>query len=587
MHRVKDIFVVVFCLSGAVFSLNMFRLDLFQAIASQNNEPVGTVTIRYNNVQRRLRDRVLWSRLFAEAPVYNGDLIRVAEHSAATLHINGSDIELNENTLIRIHVITEEDGQIRIFLDSGSLSISSGAGSVYAPGMALNILGNTITLQPETVLSASAEETGMTVQVSEGSVTITEYGGQSSVLETGGFFVLDNGIEQPPPAVVVTHPRPNARFIKNSNGMLSIPFAWNAINLDPAQLLRLEIAHDSNFTRIVQTIDGFDFINVDADFGAGRWHWRLSSHGNYFSTGQFSIVDAVTTAISPVQNALFVYQGRRPVIRFEWSPVEGVSYYNFEASLFADFTNPMITRQTAATFLVEHDLPQGLWYWRVKPVFSPLFEGVPVFSAPASFRIEQAYQLAPEENLVALILPEAVSQQPVPEPDPEPEPAAIVVQAPPAAPVVAAPAVRPAPPPPRPQVTPAAVAPPPLLGEPVIRWPAAGYRINFQDLRITRRIDFAWQPVQGANAYILTLYHQQGGVRRQVFRTEPLQRTEWVLDNLSLLEQGTFVWNVEAVNINTLGVIQNRGRVSERTFVVDIPLTGSIQIGDIEVIHGQ
>jgi len=31
-----DVFVIVFCVSGAAFSLNLFRLDLFQSIASQN-----------------------------------------------------------------------------------------------------------------------------------------------------------------------------------------------------------------------------------------------------------------------------------------------------------------------------------------------------------------------------------------------------------------------------------------------------------------------------------------------------------------------------------------------------------------------
>jgi len=100
--RTTDVFVIVLCVLGALFTLNLFRLDLLQSITSQNRKPVGTVTAKNNNVQRRLLDRVLWSRLTVESPVYSGDLIRVAEHSSATLNINGDVIDLPENTMIRI-----------------------------------------------------------------------------------------------------------------------------------------------------------------------------------------------------------------------------------------------------------------------------------------------------------------------------------------------------------------------------------------------------------------------------------------------------------------------------------------------------
>ncbi len=90
-----DVFVIVFCVSGAAFSLNLFRLDLFQSIASQNKKPMGAVTVKYNNVQRRFSDRVLWSRLTVESPVYLGDLIRVAEYSSATLNINDGVVDIN------------------------------------------------------------------------------------------------------------------------------------------------------------------------------------------------------------------------------------------------------------------------------------------------------------------------------------------------------------------------------------------------------------------------------------------------------------------------------------------------------------
>jgi hypothetical protein len=105
-------------------------------------------------------------------------------------------------------------------------------------------------------------------------------------------------------------------------------------------------------------------------------------------------------------------------------------------------------------------------------------------------------------------------------------------------------------------------------------------------VQATRRIDFSWSPVEGANAYIFTLYYQSSNEeRQQIIQTEPLQNTEWTLDRLALLDLGTFVWQVEALNMNRGGGIERHGRISENTFIVDIPLSDSLEIEDIEVLY--
>jgi len=181
--RLADIFVVVFCVSGAAFSLNLFRLDLFQSIAAQNKKPMGTVTVKYNNVQRRFSDRVLWSRLTVKSPVYLGDLIRVAEYSSATLNINNGIIDINENSLIRIRASSDGEDRVVIDLNSGSLSIT---GSDTADsGLALNVMGRVIAPTAKATLSASAGESGIKLQVNEGSAIITEEGKQSRSMEAG------------------------------------------------------------------------------------------------------------------------------------------------------------------------------------------------------------------------------------------------------------------------------------------------------------------------------------------------------------------------------------------------------------------
>jgi len=387
--RIADVLVVVFCVSGAAFSLNLFRLDLFQSIASQNKKPMGAVTVKYNNVQRRFSDRVLWDRLTVDSPVYLGDLIRVAEYSAATLNINDGIIDINENSLIRIR--TSSDGENRVVIDmsSGSLSItgSDAADSGGATGVALSVKGRVIAPAAGATLSASAGESGMTLQVNKGSVIIKEEDGQSRSMEAGEALILDTkGVEMAAPAAVVTLPRPNARFIKDSAEPLNIRFVWNAINIDPKQPLRLDIASGPNFSRIVQTAEGIDFSNVA--LGAGTWYWRLSYQNTVLSSGQFTVIDASMSAPkSPLKDSTG-YRENMP-IRFEWQPVEGASYYILEAGLTPDIIYPSITRQTAVASYVESNMGAGTWYWHVKPVFPSLYEGVASFSQVSSFKIDK------------------------------------------------------------------------------------------------------------------------------------------------------------------------------------------------------
>jgi len=578
--RFADVFVILFCVSGAAFSLNLFRLDLFQSIASLNKKSAGTVTVKHNNVQRRFSDRMLWSRLAVESPVYFGDLIRVAEYSAATLHINGDDIDINENSLIRIHAFVDDEGRIVIDLGSGSLSVLGGKSGAVNGGVSLKIMGNVVAPQAGTILSASAGENGMTVQVNEGSALITKEDGRSNVLATGENLTLDTkGVEQAVPSAVVTLPRPNARFIKNNVEPLNVRFSWNTANIDQKQRLRLEISAAPNFYRLAQTIEGIGSAN--AALGVGTWHWRLSYQGNVLSAGRFTIVDAAVSAlVSPIQDSLFRCREDLPSVRFEWQPIEEVSYYILQAGLTPDLSDVLITRQTAVASFVEPVPQVGTWYWRVKPVFSSIYEGNTAYSPTASFKIEQINEpinTAPADNPVARDSSPATAV----------EPAAVEMRISPSVTMVL-PETAPERKPETVKTAGAADQPLEFLPEAKNLLPAAEKRIQFEDLRKTRRIDFSWSPVKGANAYIFTLYHKgDDGKRRRVTQTEPLKKTSWTLNNLALLDRGTFIWQVEAVSINRNGKIEQRGGVVENTFIIDIPVSNAPEIEDIGVIYGK
>jgi hypothetical protein len=262
------------------------------------------------------------------------------------------------------------------------------------------------------------------------------------------------------------------------------------------------------------------------------------------STGRLSVVDASgPVLLSPGRGSLFRYQNKPPHLRFQWSEITGASSYILEASETPDFINPRLRTQTASVFLIDSNssLGPGTWYWRVMPVFPSVYEGSSAFSPASSFRIEQG-----GADDVA-VLPAPVLPEPV-------------------------------------------VAPPesvPLLPVPLNRLPPTGHRIGIEQLKESDSFVFTWSAVQGANAYIFTLYQETANGRRQIIRVPPGSRRSWTLENIATLGRGNFIWQVEAVNINSSGAIEKRGSIGENTFIIDIPRPGPVQIEDPETLYGE
>ena len=550
------------------YSINLFRRDLSQTINLYNVKPVGTIIIKKNTVQRRVADRVLWDRLRVESPVYLGDTIRVAELSAAMLDINGRQLDLDQNTLIRILPAQDGSGALQIELSEGSLSAATGAEG----GLHVAVQGRVIKMEAETALTATAREDGFSAQVNKGTAAFIEEDGNRTVTQGEMLSFNADGEELRQPAAVMTNPRPNARYVKNTPRPLSVGFAWNRVNLEAGTGLRLEIAADRNFNHIVQSVEN---LNASAEIflNAGLWNWRLSYDGAILSAGQLSVTEASNlNLLSPIKGSLFRYQDDSPPIRFQWSEIEEALYYIIEISPIQDFSSPHISKQTAAPFFIDSYLGPGTWYWRVQPFFSSVYEGVTDFSPISWFDIERAFISADDEIIVL--------------PEPEIKPAVIVQgasavqEAPPLVQEISTPAQQISVPaqqisaPAQEETPPVRQAnrPLPPLPPPGNRRPANGHRIGIEELKAQRRIVFNWSGVDGANAYTITLYEQTANGRRQIRRIPLGNSTTWTLENIGLLGRGEFVWRVEASYIRRDGTVERPGRPGENSFVIDIPL---------------
>ena len=604
--RLADIFVVVFFLFTAVLSVNMFRLDLMQTINLRNVDPVGTVVIRKNIVQRRIIDRVLWDRLSTESPVYIGDLIRVADLSEATLLIDGSSIDLSENTLIRITRAADGEG-FQIVMSEGNLSLASTPDSGR---ISLEVNGQTVQTASgsKAVIKVTASDEGMVLQVNEGSVQVTQgtqsnQSGQPSQgagnvqsfdVRAGSKVTLDtrSAVREVKSASVMS-PAPNARLINESENPLAVNFSWNRINLNDEELLNLEISADRNFRQVSHVRENLDRQTV-INLESGLWHWRLSYQNTVFDHGRLTITNGAGIKLqSPAVSSIFNYTDKPPVVKFKWDEINDASSYIVEVSSSPEFVTTQIQRQSNVTSFSDQTLTEGTWHWRVKPVFPSVYTGSASFSAPSHFKIEkriivsgsrtgttgeststEADESITDEKEISLSewlakeIPPELLHAPTAVSEPEPEITTTTVRAPVRTTATTTAVTRTAP-----RVTESAA-----LSAPVILQPIAGRRITMSDLQTQRSINFSWQAVRGANAYILTIFRQTGNRRQQVLQTPPLTRTSYLFENLQLLDRATFVWQVEALERRADGSVIQRGPAAESNFIMDIVLPGSVRI---------
>jgi hypothetical protein len=367
-----------------LFFLNLFRLGLFRTLTRQTEQPIAVITFKYKAAQRRFADRVLWDRLKKESPVYDGDFIRTAEISEATVTFAGGSstvINLDENSLIQLH---EDDGGLRIDINEGGVSADAG------DSVLVLVSGDRrITVEPGGVVKAGTENGDFTFRVMEGTASFTGPGGTGSA-SAGETLALDEAGPQAVRKAAALFPRPHARFLNPQPGKFTVPFRWNRINLDPKEMTRLEIAEDRAFSRIVFSGE-FDGDAAAAELPEGSYFWRVSLVGGEGPSPNplsFKIISApAPVLITPAEGYHYQFRARRPSVRFQWTETEEAAFYVLEAADNPEMTNPALSQKVRGTSFYSSVLEPGTWYWRVRPVFPAAFEGAAAGGLPASFSI--------------------------------------------------------------------------------------------------------------------------------------------------------------------------------------------------------
>ncbi len=362
-----DFFVVLLCLSVAVFFAWLFWQDLNTFTVRSDKDEIGTISFKQNVAQRKFDDRVVWERISTGTKLYYGDTIRTADLAQAVLTLkDGTVIDLGENTMIVVG--SNASGGLQISIDGGEIQIDSAAAS-----SALEVKlddGSVVNVEAGSSLAATSDiENGVSnVEVKSGSAQITTNKGQTASLGYGESVNVEKGSELKINPLSVLYPPQELKLLNIREGALPLRFEWKT---NTSEDLTIQFSSSKDFSTLLSS-KSYSGQSAELNVQPGLSYWRAFTQSSKDKTvsGKISVHNiAPIEGISPAAETSFQYRAKDPQIFFRWTGSEYASRYRLLISSTPDMRSLIIDSEFTETF-ASINLGAGNYWWQVMPYYS-------------------------------------------------------------------------------------------------------------------------------------------------------------------------------------------------------------------------
>ena len=426
----QDIAVVVLSLAAVAFTAQVFYRDVNKTLERSDKVPVASVSYKYKSVQRKFLDRSVWDRPAQYSPVYNGDIIRTAPSSEATIYFPDQNIiSVGANTMIQIFKQAQKD--------ETSVQVAEGKISVQTAGSAMTVRSDNaaVNVEKDSVLHMQKLETDRETDSSGGVLRLSVEKGMAALVKTDGSFAEADSAAQAQGEILtegtvvnaggfgyepgradaegaanrfvsVISPAPEMKILnKNADGKAAaVPFKWYSSFADNSELI-FETSRSRDFTQNVRRVSVTGLKELTVDEGSGTVYWRLYAaekgpEDASSDSGKFTVLAAPPPVIlEPASDRRYTYKETLPAVRFLWKGNEVCSSYVLEAASDPGMKNPAVTKQVSGesvSFVLPRD---GTWYWRLTPIYAAEDEASRKPIPASVFYIEKQKTFAPIEQL--------------------------------------------------------------------------------------------------------------------------------------------------------------------------------------------
>lgn len=366
--RLSEILFICVCICCSLFSIYQFYQALNRTLI-KDEEPIATISFKYKTAQRKFIDENLWDRLQQDSPVYEGDTIRTAEQSEATLNFtDGNVMELQSNTMIRVSLSDEGSAEVDFSggaisvrtTDNASMKIRSGSSVVdVAAGASVAAAG-------------SGDDSSLKVAVKEGNASFTGESGTID-LEAGKVTEISSTGTVEEHFLSVNYPEDNYRAMTFSQDGSQIAFGWESAGRE----VTLEISENKNFDTISSSTTYKNTSSAMISLSEGTHWWRMTTvplsadEAPERVTGKLTVLySAAPTPIAPRAGNTTTFRTKLPQVRLSWAESDRATAYRVDIADNRNMTNPVISQRVTTTSTVINTLSEGTWYWTVTPYYT-------------------------------------------------------------------------------------------------------------------------------------------------------------------------------------------------------------------------
>lgn len=348
----------------------LFYLDYTRSAEIGSRPVIGYITYKYNQVQRKFDDQVVWTNLYNNSQLANRDTVRSENYSEARIFLrDGTVINVDANTMIFLELsgdtarVNFQSGAIRVdqSQSDGELEIHSGDRSIRAEGAELSVGGDSDKLRV-------AVDRGE-AQLSDGQSSQRASADQAALIDEQGLRVRTQPARAQAPA--------NLAVVAGGADGADVEFRWQL--LKPMKDVRLELSRSREFRRVERSVP-VSGGSARLRLGAGAWYWRLKGTSQ---NGQVETTEPRKVAV--IQNAALVLQGpdsdqtipfyrESPQVQFRWSAHPLAQEYELQIARDRAMNRIVQRQRSASTGIAVGGLDAGEYYWRVETI--PGVEGV-------------------------------------------------------------------------------------------------------------------------------------------------------------------------------------------------------------------
>lgn len=399
----RDLLVILFCLSGAAFFAYLFWQDLNAFTVRGDKTEIGTISFKHNVAQRKFDDRVVWERIATGTKLYYGDTIRTADLAEAVLTLaDGTVLNLGENTMIQVG--SNSKGGLQISISGGDIQVDS---TTAVKGVELKLDdGSLVNIDAGSALAAKTDsETGVhNFEVTSGTAQVTTESGERAELSYGESVNVEKGKEIQKNAITVIYPPRELKLLNTKGGVIPVRFEWKTFLKGS---VTIQTSYSRDFTKITASreIENSSTAEMRLENGVIFWRAFVSGEKENAVTGKLTVESiGRVEGISPANETSFSYRNEKPRISFRWSGNDYAERYRLLVSSTPDMKTVAFDSEINGNFTSLDLFEQGQYWWQVTPYYSMNNLGYAEGSEIHSFKINRTQDIrrpelaAPADN---------------------------------------------------------------------------------------------------------------------------------------------------------------------------------------------